>query len=72
MSDAPSTHTRIPSSARAVNKCDPAAKLNCPVQRTEKLSAPSPVTPGPAAPQSYVMLVSHRLNAGDPARLLLL
>src|ERR671915_2288357 len=67
----PSTHTRIPSSVRAVKVYVPPAKEWFPTHRAENPSVFTPL-PGPPFPHVWSMAASHRLRTGTPDRTVLL
>src|SRR5439155_5928623 len=70
MTATPSTKTRTPSSARAVNVTLPPGNWKRPVQRAEKLSTGRPA--GPPAPQSWLTALSHAVRVeGGPSAMLL-
>src|SRR5437899_11389597 len=70
MMAAPSTKTRTPSSARAVNVTLPPGNWKRPVQRAETLSTGRPA--GPPAPQSWLTALSHAVRVeGGPSAMLL-
>src|SRR6266850_187048 len=66
----PSTKTRMPSSARAVKVNVPAAKVNWPVHRAEKLSTGRPA--GPPAPKSWLTAVSQAVRVAGAVSVTLL
>src|SRR5438552_2994380 len=66
----PSTKTRMPSSARAVNVLVPPANWKLPAQRTEKLSTGRPA--GPPAPQSLLTALSQAVRVAGAISVMLL